>query len=95
MKARIFLVKIVNRSVMKIHKMLISCIKLDHALYSINYGITYNMAYPGHPLLTRVYDTLCSLAIIVSIPDSWELGYRWLCAYLYLFMDGKIILWCL
>ena len=25
---------------MRIHKMLIYCIKLDHALYSINYGMT-------------------------------------------------------
>ena len=36
-----FLVKVVNRSiytVMRICKMLISCIKLDHVLYSINYG---------------------------------------------------------
>ena len=38
-----FLVKVVNRSiyinVMRIRKMLIYCIKLDHALYSINYGM--------------------------------------------------------
>ena len=39
---RVFLVKVVNRSyniinVMRICKMLISCIKLDHALYLISY----------------------------------------------------------
>ena len=27
-------------NIMRIHKMLISCVKLDHALYSINYGNT-------------------------------------------------------
>ena len=37
----VFLVKVVNRSyvnVMRIRKMLVYCVKLDHALYSINYG---------------------------------------------------------
>ena len=37
-----FLVKVVNRSIYKRYEnllMLISCVKLDHALYSINYGI--------------------------------------------------------
>ena len=37
----VFLVKVVNRSyinVMRICKTLIYCVKLDHALYSINYG---------------------------------------------------------
>ena len=36
------LVKVVNRSyinVMRFREMLIYCVKLDHALYSINYGI--------------------------------------------------------
>ena len=39
---RVFLVKVVNRSyinVMRIRKMLIYCVKLDHALYSINCDI--------------------------------------------------------
>ena len=37
-----FLVKVVNRSyinVMRIRKTLVSCVKLGHALYSINYSI--------------------------------------------------------
>ena len=35
-----FLVKVVNPSIYyRIRKMLISCVKLDHALYSISYGI--------------------------------------------------------
>ena len=38
-----FLVMVVNRSIymyiVRICKMLISCVKLDHALYSINYGM--------------------------------------------------------
>ena len=38
-----FLVKVVNHSIYKINvmrfrKMLISCVKLNHVLYSINYG---------------------------------------------------------
>ena len=37
-KTRIFLVKVINRSVYRIRKMLIYCVKLDHALYLINYG---------------------------------------------------------
>ena len=36
---RVFLVKVVNCSIYRIRKMLISCIKLDHVLYSINYGM--------------------------------------------------------
>ena len=38
----VFLVKIVDRYVMRIRKILISCVKLDHVLYSINYGIQFN-----------------------------------------------------
>ena len=36
-----FLVKIVNHSIMKIRRILISYAKLDHTLYSINYGTEY------------------------------------------------------
>ena len=41
-KMHAFLVKVVNRSiyihVMRIHRMLISYVRLDHTLYLINYG---------------------------------------------------------
>ena len=34
----VFLVKVVNQSIYTICKMLISYVRLDHTLYSINYG---------------------------------------------------------
>ena len=51
---RVFLVNVVNRSIYKRYEnslMLIYCIKLDHALYSMNYG--------SHFILYSVYMYMC------------------------------------
>ena len=46
MKTCFFLVTITLRiNIMRIHKMLICCVKLDHALYSINYSIPFHFMY--------------------------------------------------
>ena len=43
--------KVVNRSidVMRIRKKLISCVKLDHMLHSINYGNTMSYMFQSSP----------------------------------------------
>ena len=53
-----FLVKVVNRNVIRICKMLISCVKLDHLLYSINYSIKrfWQIFCGSYPFLL---DTAC------------------------------------
>ena len=50
-------------NIMRIRKMLISCVKLDHALYSINYSAQYlTSEMQAHFCLFRTVDTIVRIA---------------------------------
>ena len=58
LKTHVFLVKSSIAPYINVRKMLISCVKLDHALYSINYGM--------HFVPESVYCVLVNLHCLVQ-----------------------------